>query len=387
MVALSRPAASPRISWRDQLNLLRGLLTGDAAYTGPFYVSIGLTRRCNLGCRYCRYHSCLADSRAPATASDADLDYGLLPGLLNDLRDCGTRDVILAGEGEPLLYPQLREAMVAAKTAGLSLNVITNGTLLTDDLIEFFIDQRLDLVTVSLWASSPEEYARLYPGTRADTFDRVVGGLRRVTAAKARRGSRLPRLRLHRPTSRDNFRGLEAALAQARETGCDHFTVAPVSPSRGGAEGGTLLPDKQAWVCETLRRMTPALHRYSMRHNFDMSFELYRLGEAVWKTTACYIGWLHTRVAVDGTVYTCGRCDIPMGNLARQSFRGIWNDGPYRAFRRQASTREGLAGMTGQCQCGYCCHLRNSLKVHRVFRWIAPAAAALRRIGLVGGQG
>jgi MoaA/NifB/PqqE/SkfB family radical SAM enzyme len=371
------------ISLREHVGLLRGLLTGETACVGPFFVSIDLTRRCNLTCLHCRYHSCLSEYPTPVAAPLENMDYAVLSGLLAQLRACGTRDLIFAGEGEPLLYPHFREAVAAAKAAGLHVNVITNGTLLTDDLIEYLIDQRLDLLTVSLWASSPEEYARLYPGTRRDVFGRVLEGLRRVTAVKARKGSRFPRLRLHRPIGPDNYRGLEAALAQAREAGCDQFTVAPVHSLKAGTTAHRLLPDQETWVCDTLHRMKATLRRASMEHNFGMSFDLYRLGEHVWETTACYVGWVHSRVRVDGTVFTCGRCDIPVGNLAERPFREIWNDAPYRAFRRAVSTQEGLAGMTDHCRCCYCCHLRNSLTIHRVFRWMAPVAAGLRRAGLI----
>lgn len=366
------------ISWREKANLFRGLLTGDTAYAGPFQVAIDLTRRCNLTCLHCRYHSCLSEYPSPVQAPVSDIDPALLTRVLGELKDLGARDLNFAGEGEPLLYPHVRDAVTLAKRAGLHVNLITNGTLLTEDLVEFLVDVRLDLLTVSLWASSEAEYAALYPGTRPEIFGQVLAALQRVTDVKARRKSRRPYLRLHRPISRGNFRSIGTALERACETSCDQFTVTPVHSLKGDVSSYKLPAEEEAEVRQTLLGMSARMRRLGLRHNIDAALELYRVGDAVWKTVPCYVGWVHSRVRVDGTVFTCGRCDLPMGNLTERSFREIWNGERYLAFRRSVSTREGLERMKAHCLCGYCCHIRGNVQIHNIFRWWAPVAAAVR---------
>ena len=39
----------------DKLMLLRGILDGKKTRRGPFYVTVELTRRCNMVCIGCRY--------------------------------------------------------------------------------------------------------------------------------------------------------------------------------------------------------------------------------------------------------------------------------------------------------------------------------------------
>jgi len=46
----------------QNLRLLQGLIAGDTAFTGPFFVTLDLTRRCNLKCIGCRYHSSQVDA-------------------------------------------------------------------------------------------------------------------------------------------------------------------------------------------------------------------------------------------------------------------------------------------------------------------------------------
>ena len=73
------------------------------------------------------------------------MDPDVLKKLLHELREIGTRELIFAGEGEPLLYPHFLDAVASAKAAGLHLNLITNGTLLTEDVIRRLIEMKLDL--------------------------------------------------------------------------------------------------------------------------------------------------------------------------------------------------------------------------------------------------
>lgn len=368
-------------TFHEKLSLLKGLVTGEVAYKGPFFVSVDLTRRCNLNCRYCRYHSSLSDFPSPIDKPLSDIPLEMLKKLLRELGTFQTREIIFAGEGEPLLYPHFFDAVSAAKAACMHVNVITNGTLLTEEVIRRLIDIRLDLLTISLWASSEKEYERLYPGTKPGYFNKVLEALKRVTDVKTKEKSQLPALRLHRPISRDNFRTVEVAFDQAYAAGCNQLTVAPIHSLKGEVTSYMLSSSEEKDLFFSLSRMKSRLKKYSISNNINVTMQLYRIGEAVWETLPCYVGWLHSRIRIDGTVFPCGRCSLPLGNLSEMNFHEIWNGDAYRSFRKAASTRQGLTGMKDHCLCGYCCHIRNSIRVHRIYRWIAPFAPVLSNRG------
>lgn len=366
------------VTLREKVHLLKGLVEGETAYTSPFFVAVDLTRRCNLNCLHCRYHSCLSQYPSPVQGPISDMDPEILKALLDELKTTGTREIIFAGEGEPLLYPNILGVISSAKAAGLRVNIVTNGTLLDETIIRSLIEMRLDLLTVSLWASSPEEYERLYPGTKPAYFNRALDALRLVTDLKAGGKSLFPALRLHRPISRDNFSTVETASEQAAACGCNQFTIAPVHTLKGDVSIYKLSAEEQADLFSSLSRTEKALRRQSIEHNFGVARQLYRIGEEVWNSVSCYNGWVYARIRIDGTVYPCSRCDLPMGNLGEKSLSQIWNGDAYRSFRRTVSTRKGLASMKKYCVCGYCCHIRNNIKVHRLFRGIAPLAPMIR---------
>ncbi len=97
----STGTAQRPISSFEKFQLLRGLLSAEKAYTGPFYVVLDATRRCNLRCVGCPYHALTADTARPSATAEADISPDLIEALCGELSAMGTREIIFTGEGEP----------------------------------------------------------------------------------------------------------------------------------------------------------------------------------------------------------------------------------------------------------------------------------------------
>ena len=82
------------------------------------------------------------------------------------------------GEGEPFLHRHIFEIISKAKTSGFHVTLITNGVLLNRARIRSLFESRLDVLQISLWASSLEEYEQQYPGTDLSNFGKVVDGMK-----------------------------------------------------------------------------------------------------------------------------------------------------------------------------------------------------------------
>ena len=356
----------------QKIKLLKGLLNREVAQTGPFYVTVDITRRCNLHCLGCRFHSPLVNLPSPGDQSIQDLSPPMFRKLCAELRVMGTASLFFVSEGEPFLHPHLFDLIHQAKKAGLHVTLLTNGTLLDATRIKSLLASRLDVLQVSLWASSVEEYAANYPGTDPENFHRVVAALKLVAEIKAREGSSLPLVQLQHPINRHNFQRIEALIALAEATGCEAVSFTLLRTHRRLLAAAALSGEEEEWVCRTLTRMKKKLRSRSLSHNINQVVRRYRYGESVWEKLPCYIPWLHVRILVDGTVLPCEACELPIGNLNEESFREIWNNEALRRFRRQTLTREGLRAMDSDCDCSHCCHLEDNVRVHRVFKWFAP---------------
>jgi len=66
-----------------------------------------------------------------------------------------TRPAYFGGIGEPLFHPRTVEWVAQAKAAGARVELITNGTLLTEKRSRQLIDAGLDLLWVSIDGASP----------------------------------------------------------------------------------------------------------------------------------------------------------------------------------------------------------------------------------------
>jgi MoaA/NifB/PqqE/SkfB family radical SAM enzyme len=162
----------------QKMKLLKGLMTGQFAYTGPFHITVDVTRRCNLQCVGCRFHSPGANRPSPSDPAVLDIHFDFFEKLCNDLRTIGTRTLFLMGEGEPFLHRHIFEIISTAKTSGFHVTLITNGVLLNRARIQSLFESRLDVLQISLWASSLEEYEQQYPGTDPSNSGKVVDGMK-----------------------------------------------------------------------------------------------------------------------------------------------------------------------------------------------------------------
>jgi len=357
---------------RQKVQLLRGLIDGEIAYTGPFYVQVNPTNLCNLRCHGCLYHSSKMRGVSPTVGDVRYMPLDLVETLCEELPSVGTHEAIICGEGESLLYPHWFDMVSSFKRAGLRMQLFTNGTLLDESTAELLLDSGLDVLNVSLWATSTEEYAKCYPGTDPENFRKTLDGIRLLTGLKAKHQTPLPTVVLAGPLNRYNYTSIDKRIALADEVGCDGVRFSPFADWTGEFASATVPDEEIETVCEDLANSKRVLESLSLSHNLDEALLRYRLGGEVWLHVPCYAGWFYANISFDGLVKPCGRCPTPLGNLHESSFEDIWNGPKYRAFRAKGLTTGGLASLREQCDCSWCCYAKDNYKVHRYFRWIAP---------------
>jgi MoaA/NifB/PqqE/SkfB family radical SAM enzyme len=352
--------------------LLKGLLTGERAYVGPFYATVDVTQRCNLRCPGCPYHSIEAHLPSPGEKEILDIPFDLFKRSCHELKTMGTRNLIITAEGEPLLHPLIFEMISTAREMGFRVTLFTNGTFLDEMRVQALIDSRLDLLRVSLWGSTLEEYVNTYPGTDPANFNKVIEGIKLMVSNKAARRSRFPLIELYQPFTRYNFERIEDRISLALTTGCRDLSFSPFVSLQGKSAHLVLTPNEERQLSLTLFGLGKKLKSFSISHNIDETLLYYRIGKTIWQKQPCYIGWLHARITADGTVLPCVRCNLSMGHLEEKGFHEIWNGVEYRNFRRQALLREGLVSVGKECDCIFCCHVRDNVRVHRFFKWFLP---------------
>lgn len=104
-------------------------------------ISIELTKRCNLECKYCY-------SRVYKEDEASELTTEQIKSFLKNFCVNGGRRVLYTG-GEPLLRRDFRELVLYARELGLLVDLFTNGTLIDKECARF-LSENINLVSVSL---------------------------------------------------------------------------------------------------------------------------------------------------------------------------------------------------------------------------------------------
>jgi hypothetical protein len=88
----------------EKIKLYQGLLSQEMAYAGHFYLTIELTRRCNVRCYGCHYHSPqgIISPKKDEVIQDYSLD--LFRKVIVELKTMGTRSICLSAKGEPARF-------------------------------------------------------------------------------------------------------------------------------------------------------------------------------------------------------------------------------------------------------------------------------------------
>lgn len=114
--------------------------------------SFHIVKPCNMKCKFCY-----------ATFNDMHIQNQLPKydafKILDKLKEAGLQKITFAG-GEPLLYKWIYEVIVYSKSIGLTTSIITNGSLLTDELLQKF-KGNLDWIGVSIDSLNDETNVKI----------------------------------------------------------------------------------------------------------------------------------------------------------------------------------------------------------------------------------
>jgi len=135
------------------------------------FLWLELTGRCNLECVHC-----YADS-SPQIALVQGMCYEKWKDVLKEAFALGCRKVQFIG-GEPTLHPNLLQLISYARMIGYEfLEVYTNGTFLSDEMLEIFRDHDVCLA-FSVYSSGAEVHDRIT--RREGSHNRTIKNIRRA---------------------------------------------------------------------------------------------------------------------------------------------------------------------------------------------------------------
>lgn len=204
--------------------------------------------------------------------------------------------VVLGGFGEPLLHPQFDDILGAVRQAGVfGLALRTNGIALADETIESLIRHEVDVVSVTLDATSPEVYREVHG---ADAFDTVVGNINRLMSARG-----------GQPATGPSRPAVVAPLVVAEMTKC-HETLGQMEAFFDG------------WIREVGWAVLVGYNHYGGRLENRSVVDMTPADRR-----ACLRIRTRCTVTADADVLLCDQdfaAERPAGNLSTAPLRDIW---------------------------------------------------------------
>jgi MoaA/NifB/PqqE/SkfB family radical SAM enzyme len=183
------------------------------------------------------------------------LDFALLQNWIREFQDLEVEEVHLAGAGDPLVHPQIIPILKNLKDAGLRVNLNTALYPLPENFAENLVEQKVDLLTASIWAGSEEEWIRMHPGVDRKAFGEIENFLQALHAWKKKKKSLLPRLKMYHVITSQNFCALEKMVEFGIRHYADEVEFQSVDLIPGATEHLKLTPAMVQKVLEQLKSL------------------------------------------------------------------------------------------------------------------------------------
>ncbi len=325
-----------------------GALDGKVSFIGPYTVQIDPTDSCPNDCIACWCRSpLLLDKKMPIELQRKSLTLDQILAVLDDCVAMGTREIYVAGGGEPMSYPHILPMIDAIKRRGLICNLNTSMQNVDRDMVKELARMRVDYMTVSVWAASPEVYVLTHPSKIEEHFWDLKENLTHLNEIKRE----VPYIKTYNVLSNLNFHELKEMVDFAIDTKSEsvEFTMVDTIPTRTDS---LLLDDQQQlWLFEEAERVRHWIvddEKESRVHLFMFDQFLRRIsgkhttvGEhdrTIVESLPCTVGWQFARVLANGNINACLKAHrIPTGTLFDSSFREIWTGKAQRAFRKKTN--------------------------------------------------
>ncbi|QFY41870.1 radical SAM protein [Candidatus Methylospira mobilis] len=144
----------------------------------PLYVEISPVGACNHRCTFCAVDY--------IGYKPVRLPLGVIERALTEMGRQGVKSVMFAGEGEPMLHPEIDRMVMAASAAGIDTAMTTNASILSDAFVERALPL-MSWIKASVNAGTSETYSRIHQ-TKEREFERVQANLKRMVEARRQGG-------------------------------------------------------------------------------------------------------------------------------------------------------------------------------------------------------
>lgn len=293
-----------------------------------------LTDACNQACKFCYNYFKGEATPCPVAPPDFKLARRTLKRLLDE---ANVGNISFSG-GEPMLMPRIHDLVLTARLAGSNVNILTNGTLLTDDDIAIFHDLKVSKMQIPILADSADVH---------DAITQLDGSWLKATNYARKVAGRaddwlVPVLIL----SRMNFDHIEQTMRLYADMGCRYIMVNRFNIGGLGKRYADELTLSHSELRDAFRRVDRMAGEFGMTVHSGVCMPLCLLDGREYPNvifTNCSFDFSHRPLTVNyrGDVRFCNHSPRILGNIYDESLGSIIsrasNDDYFRSVPERCS--------------------------------------------------
>jgi MoaA/NifB/PqqE/SkfB family radical SAM enzyme len=257
------------------------------------------------------------------------------------------QSIHLQGWGEPFLHPELFHMIQIAKLKNCSVSLTTNGVLLTPDISEKLVREKVDIIALSVAGGSKETHEKIRSGSNFEIFCRNIKSFNEI---KQRMKSKIPKLVLSFLMTKINLGELPQTVDLAKDLGINEMVATNLdyTPSK-------LQDDLRVFSCHSnhtsyndlldtgikrAKKVKLPLRVYPLTLEEVVMCEMNPLQIIFFSHDGCVSPCVYLNMTRQGSIPRtfCGshfkiqrNC---FGNINEDDFIGIWESHDYKTFRK-----------------------------------------------------
>lgn len=274
-----------------------------------------ITRACNLKCEHCS-----VEAKKPRKY---ELTQKEAMKFVDDFVSEGGLKCVVTG-GEPFMRPDLLDLLEYISDRGLSINLLTNGTLLTEEKVERLANVRLSMIQVSI--DGLKETHDAFRGVRGG-FDSAIEGIKLVVE-KCRNPLKIIKCVVHK----GNINEMVELMKLAADLKVDLFAPQVLEPIGRAA----LIKDEIPSVAEVMNMMSSLINAVQTYPELLLGTQL---PPALWYPWSNFLSYFSAQaghclsptmigITSNGDVGPCGGLarteKFRIGNIRNKSLKELW---------------------------------------------------------------
>lgn len=286
----------------------------DPLNTFPIYVEISPVGNCNHRCTFCAVDYIGYQMRK--------IETPILQLALDSMAQNGVKSVMFAGEGEPMLHPDIAKITEHAGQIGLDVAFTTNGTALTEKFINRAL-QHTKWIKVSM-NGGEKSYAKVHQ-TKQEDYEKVWKNISNACISRdASNGETVVGIQC--VVLPENMEDLQQLCERAKSVGCQYIVLKPYSQHKSSItkKYENLTYENQRDLFQKLQKLSTenfkVIARTTAMDDWDSQDHSYT------KCLSTPYFWAY--IMADGGVYGCSAYllndKFNYGNINNLSFKEIW---------------------------------------------------------------